>query len=150
MSSFTKDIVIAAPVEAVGSVLGDIGTIADWNPGVRKSYLVGDDTGLGSRRRCELGAKMYLDEEVVEWEALRRLTMRITATNLPFKTADIRFTLDPVDGGTRVAVSPVYSLKFGPLGALMDRLMVRRSYAKGMEDLLIGLKSAVEGGGGRH
>jgi hypothetical protein len=50
----------------------------------------------------------------------------------------------------RLAVSPVYSLKFGPLGALMDRLMVRRSYAKGMEDLLIGLKSAVEGGGGRH
>ena len=150
MSSFTKDIVIAAPVEAVWSVLGDIGTIADWNPGVRQSYLVGDDAGLGSRRRCELGAKMYLDEEVVEWEALRRLTMRITATNLPFKTADIRFTLDPVDGGTRVAVSPVYSLKFGPLGALMDRLMVRRSYAKGMEDLLIGLKSAVEGGAGHQ
>lgn len=58
---------INAPAEAIWSVLGDIGSIADWNPGVEKSYLVGDDTELGGRRRCELGGKNYLDEEVVEW-----------------------------------------------------------------------------------
>jgi len=145
MNSFTKDIVIGASAEAVWSVLGDIGSIADWNPGVRKSYLVGDSTEMGGRRLCELSDKIYLDEEVVEWEALRHLTMRITATNLPFKTGDIRFTLVPVGSGTQVTVSPVYSLKFGLLGALMDRLVVRRRYAKGMQDLLVGLKVAVEG-----
>lgn len=145
MSSFTEDIVIGASPEAVWAVLGDIGSIADWNPGVRNSYLVGDSTEMGGRRHCELGGKNYLDEEVVRWEALRHLTMRITATNLPFKEADIRFTLVPVDNGTQVTVSPIYSLKFGLLGTLMDYLVVRRRYAKGMQDLLAGLKTAVEG-----
>jgi hypothetical protein len=101
---------------------------------------------MGACRYCNLGGKNYLDEEVVEWEVGKRLTMRITGTNLPFKSADIRFTLQADNGSTVVTVSPDYSLKFGPVGALMDRFYVRGTYEKGMNSLLKGLKEHVESG----
>ncbi len=45
------------------------------------------------------------------------LTLRITETNMPFKRADIRFTLDERGESTVVTVSPEYKLKFGFLGS---------------------------------
>jgi hypothetical protein len=126
-------------------VLADIGDIHRWNPGVVNSQLTTDSaTGVGACRHCDLGGVNYLDEEVVEWEVGKRLTMRIVGTNLPFMTADIRFALRAADGATVVTLSPEYTLKFGPLGRLLDLLYVRRTYLKGMNDLLEGLKHYVE------
>ena len=48
--------------------------------------------------------------------------------------------------GTLVTVTPDYALKYGPIGWLMDFLVVRRQYKKGMEELLGGLKYYVETG----
>ncbi len=147
MSSFMTEIKINASVEDVWEVLADIGSIDRWNPGVVSSRATTDEaTGLGACRYCDLGGENYLDEEVVEWEDGERLTMRIVGTNLPFKTADIRFRLHPENGATLVAVSPEYELKYGPLGGLLDALYVRRTYERGMNALLAGLKQHVESG----
>lgn len=70
--------------------------------------------------------------------------MRVTQSNLPFAHADIRFLLEPETTSTRVVVQPEYALTFGLVGALMDRLFVRRSYEKAMQTLLGGLKRHVE------
>jgi len=61
--------------------------------------------------------------------------------------AEIRFKL--VDAGelTLLTVSPVYQLQFGIPGALMDFLLVRRIYRKGMKTLLKGLKQHAEAAG---
>ncbi len=48
--------------------------------------------------------------------------------------------------GTIVSVSPDYQLKFGPIGALVDRLILGRQMRKGMDELLAGLKYHVETG----
>ena len=145
MGSFERSIGISAPVASVWEVLADIGSIADWNPGVVRSYVTGDRAGdVGAARHCDLGGKNYLDEEVVEWEEGRLLTMRVVGSNMPFKTADIRFTLWAESDGTAVTVAPEYSLKGGILGRLMDGLVVRRMYIRGMEALLSGLKAHVE------
>lgn len=71
--------------------------------------------------------------------------MQITKTNLPFANADIRFSLHEADKNkTIVKVSPLYTLKFGPIGAIMDKIFVRRTYKKGMQNLLQGLKEYCE------
>ncbi len=141
--------VIDAPVAAVWRALSDIGRIADWNPGVRASRLISDQTvGTGTARHCDLGAGAYLREVVVKWEEHRALTMRIEDTNLPLRSADIRFSLAPEAAGTRVRVSPLYHVKFGRLGRWLDRLAVRRTYRRGMRHLLEGLKRHVESGDG--
>lgn len=146
MSSFAVETTIDAPIEKVWGALADIGTISRWNPGVVESHTTSDiEEGLGATRYCDLGGKNYLDEEVVTWKPNEQITMRITGTNMPFKTADIRFYLrEEDDGKTAVTCSPDYILKYGPVGSLMDKLMVHNTYRKGMESLLRGLKQYVE------
>ena len=145
MSSFTTSTLIDAPHSHVWSALADIGAIHEWNPGVRASHTTSDlDSGLGATRHCDLGGRNFLDEEVVEYEAGQRLTMRIVDSNMPFQRADIRFRLEAVGDATKVTVAPDYQLKYGPIGTLMDRLFVGRMYEKGMRALLRGLKQHVE------
>jgi len=145
MTDFAETIRIDAPIKTVWAALADIGKIAEWNPGVKESHqtTVGD-VANGAGRRCELGGKNYLNEEVVEFDSPSRITFRITDTNMPFKTADIRFNLKAADVGTEVTVSPLYELKFGAFGKLLDTLVVKGTYRKGMRELLRGLKNHVE------
>ncbi len=145
VSTFREQIEINASAQRVWEVLADIGGIYRWNPGVEKSWVTSKSTaGLGSSRRCELGGKNFLLEDVVQWDPPRTLTMRIKETNLPFKRADIRFTLEDRGPATWVTVSPDYELKFGMIGSMLDSLFVRRAYSKGMRGLLSGLKKHVE------
>ncbi len=145
MAGFTREIKINAPIKQVWEALGDIGSISRWNPGVVRSHVTTDQaTGVGAGRYCDLGGKNYLDEEVVQWEPGKALTMRVIRTNLPFQTADIRFRLQPEHNGTVVTVSPEYTLKFGLAGRILDVLFVRHTYKRGMTALLRGLKAHIE------
>ena len=145
MAKFSESIQIQAPVARVWAALADIGSIERWNPSVKESHQTTDgEVTRGAGRHCGLGGKNYLVEEVVTFEPQSRITFRITETNLPFEAADIRFTLAEETDTTVVTVSPEYLLKFGLLGKILDTLMVRMAYRKGMKDLLQGLKQHVE------
>lgn len=145
MATFSETTTINAPVDEVWAALAEVGNIHVWNPGVTHSYLTTNDpTGLGAARHCDLGGKNYLKEQVVEFDEGKRITMRIMETNLPFKTAYIRFHLSPHGETSEVTVAPEYELKFGPLGSFLDRIYVRKTYRKGMAALLRGLKRHVE------
>ncbi len=145
MGEFEESITIEASPEKVWEVLADIGSIYIWNPGVvRSKQTTPGRVDIGSRRRCDLGGKNYLEEEVVTFDPPRRLTIRITDTNLPFETADIRFVIEPSRDKALVKVSPKYRIKYGWLGRLLDAVMVRAQYRKGMRGLLCGLKDHVE------
>lgn len=144
-NTFSETTIIEARPEIVWSVLNNIGDIYRWNPGVKHSHTTSEhQSGLRATRHCDLGGRNFLDEEVVVWEPQQKLTMRITGTNMPFKTADIRFTLQNKGDQTEVTVSPIYQLKFGPIGQLLDRFYVQNTYQKGMAALLAGLKNYVE------
>jgi uncharacterized protein YndB with AHSA1/START domain len=147
MSNFTENIDIDALPDAVWNTLTDIGTIADWNPGLRASNATNDEVGIGATRHCIVSATQSLDEEVVHYDPRQAITFRITRSSMPFQSADIRFTLAANTSGTTVTVSPLYTLKYGLLGSLMDRLFVARMYSKGMRGLLEGLKTHVEAQG---
>lgn len=145
MNSFSRETSISAPVEQVWQALADIGEIYNWNPGVvaSKTTSIGIE-GLGATRYCDLGGKNYLEEEVVAWQPNEQVTMRITGTNMPFAQAEIRFYLRPENNGTHVTVSPEYKLRYGIIGTILDKLFVEKTYSKGMESLLAGLKQYVE------
>lgn len=147
MHTFSRQTTIEAPVSEVWETLADIGRIHEWNPGVVASHTTSDQpTGAGASRHCDLGGRNFLDEAVVEWQPERKLTMRINETNLPFKSADIQFTLEAVNKGTTVTVSPLYQLKFGPFGRFLNWVYVTENYKTGMENLLTGLKNYIERG----
>lgn len=145
MSEFEEQIIISASPDKVWDVLADIRNIYLWNPGVvRSKQTTLGEVGVGAWRHCNLGGKNYLDEEVIEFEKPHRLTMRINHTNLPFKAAEIRYTVELQGDKTLVRVSPKYQLKFGLLGGIFDTIMVRSQYRKGMQELLHGLRNYVE------
>jgi uncharacterized protein YndB with AHSA1/START domain len=146
VSTFTEHIAIDAPRHTVWETLSDIGTIADWNPGLIGSHRTNDVDGVGGTRRCDLCTKHSLTEQVVHHRAPVAITFRITHTTLPFRTADIAFELTDINdrSGTGVAVTPTYTLKSRPLGRLIDAIAVRRSYRSGMRELLAGLKTHIE------
>ncbi len=145
MNEFTVNTTIDAPVSSVWAALADVGEIAAWNPGVRASRTTSAQTqGVGTCRHCDLAGKDYLDEEVVTWQENEAITFRVVGTNMPLDSADIRFTLTPQGDQTVVACSPLYKIKYGIAGTLMDKLFVERNYRNGMIELLAGLKAYVE------
>jgi uncharacterized protein YndB with AHSA1/START domain len=148
MGTFQVETTIKAPVAAVWERLaGDIGSIAEWNPGVKESYVLdgAKKSGLGAQRHCDLGSNNHLEERVVKFEEERAITFRITQSNMPFARADIHFTLSPLQSDTTaVTCLPDYELKYGCIGELLDKCMVKSTYQKGMKNLLAGLKKDVE------
>jgi uncharacterized protein YndB with AHSA1/START domain len=145
MSTFAVTATIHAPPSSVWATLADIGTMAEWNPGVVISRVTSDQAeGEGASRYCQMPGNAFVEERVVEWDPNSRITFRTIDSNLPFKTADVHFRLEPRGSATLVTVTPEYTLQWGPLGWMMDFLMVRRMYRKGMLGLLAGLKLKVE------
>ncbi len=146
MSTFTERTTIDAPRHSVWAALADIGAIATWNPGLIGSHRTNDIDGLGGTRHCDISARHSLAEQVVEFEPARAITFRVNDSTLPFKTADIAFTLNDSaqQARTELTVSPTYTLKYGPLGRILNAVAVRRTYRAGMRELLEGLKRHVE------
>ncbi len=148
MAHFSTQIRINATKEKVWEVLADFGGIYRWNPGVRHSYSTSEDNhGLLATRHCELQkGDDYLDEQILEWREGESFKVEIYETNLPLHRNVVEFSVAADGSGTIVTVAPDYALKYGLLGRLMNQIVVRRKFKKGMEDLLTGLKYHIETG----
>jgi len=148
MTSIEGDVWIDASRETVWRRLSDLGGIHQFHPGLSGSHLLGEQPeGIGARRRCELKGGGHLDEEVVEWTDQESLALSITGGKglPPFVRAGGRFTLrDGKDGGTVVGLTLEYQLRFGWVGGLMDRLLVRREFERTVPAILQGLKRRTE------
>ncbi len=148
MAHFSTQIRINATKEKVWGVLADFGGIYRWNPGVRHSYSTSESNqGLLATRHCELlKGDDYLNEQILEWRDEQSFKVDIYETNLPLHRNVVEFSVEAEGSATIVTVAPDYTLKYGLLGWLMNQLVVRRKFQKGMEDLLIGLKYHIETG----
>lgn len=148
MTSFSFDTVINAPQEQVWQVLSDFGGTYHWNPSVIESHTTTDESGgVGAGRKCDLGNGQWTEEEITDWKDGELMQATIVNSNVPISTAVVTFNLIPnSDSSTRVKLHIDYKLKYGPVGVLMDLVMVRRMYRKTMSELLAGLKHHVETG----
>lgn len=144
------EVLIEASKERVWESVADFGNTYLWNPSVTHSRLTSDaPSGIGATRHCDLTiSKASIEERVVDWVENEQLRVEIFGGRRtpPFKEAWGRFTLENVPGGTLTKLQLHYELKGGILGGLIDRLMVRRQYGKGLKLALAGLKYHVETG----
>ncbi len=125
MAKITREVRINAFKEQVWDTLADFGGISVFSPSVANSYLTNDQNGgVGSQRHCDLSlAGASVEERIVEWVDGEKMVIEIYEGKKtpPFKTAFA--TLSVREAGPNVTVvrgTFDYSLKFGPLGALMD------------------------------
>lgn len=149
MTAITREVWIDAPKQTVWKQIENFGGIVTWNPGVTDSYLTSDQAhGVGATRHCDLGGGSSVEERVLEWREGEFVEIEIYdgAKIPPFKRATATIQLREENGGTRAAGTIEYTLKMGPLGALMDSTMVKRNFEKAWTALFAGLNYYVETG----
>ena len=95
---------------------------------------------MGAERNCLLYDGNHIQERVTASIDQKKLSVEIFDTSMPIKTADATFTLAPVaGGGTEVTVTMEYVVKYGPVGMVMDALMMRNAMKGSFNGLLAGL-----------
>ena len=121
-----------------------------FNPGVSKSYSTSAaNEGVGATRHCDLLPAGSVEERIIEWHEGRDYVIEIYKGKgaPPFKTAVAHLKVKS-DGnnGTKVSMQMKYRLKFGPIGGLMDWLLVKKQFSKAVPGILAGLKHYAETG----
>lgn len=150
MNKITHEVWIDAPRQKVWDVLADFGNVYLTNPYITKSYLTSDQkTGVGTTRHCDLtlfGATV--EERIIGWDEGRSIEIDIyDRKNLPvIKTQGAAFTLQDENGGTRLRGAIHYTLKYGPIGALMNTFMLKPQNTKAWTTFLAGIKHYAETG----
>lgn len=124
--------------------LSDYGNIQRIHPRVRHSYVVGDQTsGVGAVRVCEMGKKDFIKERVTGWKDAKEYTVEMVESSMPLKWANATLGVRPIDKEqSEVFMRMAYEMKFGPLGAVLDRLMLRPMMRKTAHGIFQALESA--------
>jgi uncharacterized membrane protein len=145
VSTLQHSLVIHAPVDAVWSVLSDLTAVGAYNPIVVAVRITSAALqGVGAARYCDLAPKGWVEERVTAWEPPRQLGLEVVGSSWPL--AEMRWTtsLSAVPAGTAVTQSTTYRVKFGPAGAVLDALVLKRQLRRAIDAALGSFKSHVE------
>lgn len=146
MTTLRHQVRIDAPVEAVWKILADLVAVEHYNPMVASARLVSDRReGVGATRRCELKPKGWVEERVWDWTPPRAIGLEVAASEWPLVFMKWKTELSPDGAATLVSQEMTYKLKFGPIGAVMDALVMRRKLDKGIAEIFDKLKGYAEG-----
>ncbi len=147
MTRLTAETRVQASKERVWEVLADIGSVANFHPGVARSYYISEARdGVGAARRCELYPQGWIEEAVTAWRPGESYAIQMVRSSAPFKQVAAWLDVRPIGHETQVRLTLEYSLKLGPIGLAMDWLMVRRNFTRIVPAILAGLKYHVETG----
>lgn len=141
MTVLKNTIHIAAPPHRVWAALARLDALHEYDPGIAKSEIRSEQpAGVGADRQCDIKAGGWFRERVTVWEPERELEFTLYDCTLPVRRLRHHYTLTPEGGGTRVDQTQEYTLKFGPIGALLDAVLVRRKWDAGVKAFFDGLK----------
>jgi ribosome-associated toxin RatA of RatAB toxin-antitoxin module len=128
-------------VKSVWNVLDDFGAVHKYNPGVKTSNIIGDrQTGMGARRVCNFYDGSSLKETITQYRPDEGYSFALSEFALPLKQATSHFKVTPLsNGNTELTITLEFEPKFGPLGWLMAKLMMRRMLTKALRGLTNGL-----------
>lgn len=131
MSVVTVSRVVSQPIARVWGALSDIGGVANFHPAVERSPLLdgSPERGVGAARTCHFYDGNSVEEVVLESINEKVLVIEITKGSMPLAraVATIEFTAED-DASTKVDFTMDYTPKWGPVGALMDAMMMRRQF----------------------
>jgi hypothetical protein len=124
-----------------------MGAVQDWHPNVARAVvLTTHDTGIGASRRVEFQDGNSVVETVIEESEPQFTTMEMTESPMLKKALVTIRTRERSADTTEVTFSIDYSLKFGPIGWLIDAVMMKRIFRKVFGVALEGLSYHLETG----
>lgn len=131
-STVDADILVDLPRAQVWERLRDLSIAHYYVPGLTDAQLTtAQREGVGTSRKVYQKGMAPMDETVVEWNEGYGFLLRLhngDRAPLIFKEAFFRYAIE--DAGprqTRFRPALIYTLRWGALGRLLDRLVMRRS-----------------------
>lgn len=146
MTTIHHEVLADCPPDRVWALLADLEAVKRYNPGVRGAAIEGPQrTGVGARRSCDLVPKGRVVERVTHWEEGRAVGLELDEHDWPVAYMRWVTRVDPHEGGARITQSLEYQVKFGPLGWLLDRMMMKRKLTATLDVVFASLARHAEG-----
>ena len=146
MTTIHHEVLAACPPERVWALLADLEAVERYNPGVRSATIEGAQrSGVGARRSCELVPRGRVVERVTHWEDGRAVGLELDEHDWPVAFMRWVTRVEPHEGRTRITQALEYRVKFGPLGWLLDRLVMRRKLTASLDAVFAALARHAEG-----
>jgi hypothetical protein len=145
MREVARRIAIDAPAERVWSLLADLESVAVWAPNIVDCRLLSSTRrGVGATRRVRHVTGIVLDETIVTWDEARGYAYEIRGPLGPLYRVQESWTLDPAPSSCIASAHITYDVRLGPVGAVLDRVLIRLLLQRQMCLGLTGLKRAAE------
>lgn len=128
--------------------LDDFGSVYKYHPGVKSSEILGNKkTGLGARRQCNFYDGTSLKEKITHYDEGRSYSFELSDFSLPLKSATAHFVLIPRGpNSASLSVTLKFKPKFGPIGWLMGKLLMKPMLTKALKELTKGLDDHIRTG----
>lgn len=147
MTTIRHEIQADCPPERVWALLSDLEAVDRYNPGVRGASIQGTQrTGVGAKRACELMPKGRVVERVTHWEEPRLLGLEVAESDWPIHYMRWVTRIEASGRSTRITQDLEYKVKFGPLGWLLDTLVMRHKLTSTLDVVFAELKKHAERG----
>jgi len=146
MGKLVNDITINAPVDKIWSILTDLELLDKTDPTVKKATLISSNkTGLEAKRKVLMqDGKNWFDEKITVFKPNEELVYQLTDCSFPIKGLKHTYSFQKIGNQTKVQQEMEYTVKFGVLGVLMDKMMIGKQFNSGINKFLTGLKTYAE------
>lgn len=149
MTTIHHEVLAACPPERVWALLADLEAVRHYNPGVRHAAIAGAlRRGVGARRTCDLIPEGRVVERVTHWEEGHAVGLELAEHDWPVDFMRWVTRVEPHGGGTRITQSLEYQVKLGPLGWLLDRIVMKRKLTATLDAVFAALARHAEGSAG--
>lgn len=146
MTTIHHEVLATCPPERVWALLADLEAVQRYNPGVRHAAVEGAPrAGVGARRACELNPSGRVVERVTHWEEGRAVGLELDEHAWPVEFMRWVTRVEPHGAGTRISQALEYQVKFGPLGWLLDQLVMKRKLTASLDEVFASLVRHAEG-----
>lgn len=146
MTTLYNRITVNASVQELWAVLSDLEELDKYDPTVKTATIITTQrTGLNAKRKVLMrDGKNWFEEKITEFEPGRSLCYQLTDCSFPIKGLRHSYRFKPTPSGTEVEQVMEYTVKFGLLGKVLDRMMIRKQTDTGIKKFFAGLKAHVE------
>jgi uncharacterized protein YndB with AHSA1/START domain len=146
MGKLLNEVIIEADIAKVWSAFADPGLLDKYDPTVKRSTIVSaEKTGLNTKRKVDmLDGKNWFEEKITEFVPHRALAYLLTDCSFPIKGLSHSYKFEAMGTETKITQIMVYSVKFGLFGKLLDALLMRQQFDRGVKKFFHGLKSYIE------
>lgn len=146
MSILINSINIEAHVDTIWNILTDLELLDKTDPTVKKATLISEiKTWLHAKRKVLMqDGKNWFDEMITVFNPNEELVYQLTDCSFPIKGLKHTYSFEIIGNQTKVQQVMEYTVKFGLIGVLLDKIMIGKQFNLGINLFLNGLKTYAE------